>query len=425
MPKLTKRFIDAVRPGDREIFVWDDDLPGFGLRVLPSGRRSYLVQYRAKGRTRRLTLGPHGVLTPKQARERASRLLAEVRDGGDPSADRHAELRAPSVADFAKRYLEQHAGIRKKSSSLEGDKRNLKLHVLPRLGRTRIGDVTRADVTALHHSLRDRPYLANRVLALLSKMFNLAERWEIRPDGSNPCRHVERYPERKRERFLSSAELGRLGEALAKAEAEASELPSAIAAIRLLVLTGARRGEILGLRWENVDLEGQRLVLTDTKTGPKVIPVNSPALQVLQGLYKSRDPFSPWVIAGVGPGRPLAALHRPWDRIRSQAELPAVRLHDLRHSFASVAAGSGQTLHIIGKLLGHSQPATTHRYAHLADDPLREASEAVGRRIATALEGPERREDWVRPLRPKRSRGSRDQADTGRSESALSRARSG
>ena len=228
------------------------------------------------------------------------------------------------------------------------------------------------------------PYVGNRTLAVLSTLFNWAEERGFRPDGSNPCRHVHKYREGRRERFLSQAEWARLGDALRQAEADKSCSPWAIAAIRLLALTGARRNEILTLRWEHVSEEHGRLLLPDSKTGRKTIPLNAPALTVLHEIPRLEG--NRYVICGERPGRHLVNLEKPWRRIRAAAKLDEVRLHDLRHSFASVGASGGQSLVIIGKMLGHSQPATTARYAHLADDPVRAASEAVGGYIASAMD---------------------------------------
>jgi integrase len=232
--------------------------------------------------------------------------------------------------------------------------------------------------------MRDTPGAANRTLALLSKMLNLAEKWELRPDGSNPCRHVDKYPERKMERFLSVDELGRLGAVLAEAERTATELPSVIAAVRLLMFTGARFGEILNLEWSHVDFERSCLRLPESKTGAKVIHLNAPALEVLNGIERDG---SPWVIAGRDPDKPLVNLRKPWHRIRAKAGLEGVRLHDLRHSFASVGAAGGLSLPMIGALLGHTQAATTQRYAHLAADPLKQAADMIGERIRAATNG--------------------------------------
>jgi integrase len=382
MPKISKRVVDAaeVRPSD--YFVWDSELRGFGLRVRASGRRTYVVQYRTRaGRTRRLTLGNADTLTPDEARQRARADLARVSEGADPSAERRAMRHTPTLNDLADRYLEQHAKLKKKPSSVRNDLTLLKLYVRPRLGPIPLADLHRADVAGFAHALRAKPVVANRALAVLSKMLNLAERWGLRPDGSNPCRHVERYRETKRERFLSEAELARLGAALAAAEQSGAEEPAVVAALRLLVFTGCRLGEVLNLRWADVDLERRALNLADSKTGARAVTLNAPALEVLAGLQRRSE----WVIPGRDPSKPYVNLHKPWSRIRDAAKLEGVRVHDLRHSFAAVAAGSGHSLLVIGGLLGHTQAATTKRYAHLSDNPLRAASEAVGERIAAAL----------------------------------------
>jgi integrase len=233
--------------------------------------------------------------------------------------------------------------------------------------------------------MRDKPYQANRMLALLSKFFNWCEKHGYRPDGSNPCRHIEKYKEQRRERFLSPVELARLGDALADAETNETTSPYVIAALRLLVLTGARLSEILTLQWSYVDFDHSLLRLPDSKTGQKVIYLNAPALQILTDLPRLEG--NPHVICGKRDGAHLVNLQKPWRQIRKAAGLDDVRIHDLRHSFASVAAGSGQSLPVIGALLGHTQPQTTARYAHLAADPLRAASDAVGGKIAASLKG--------------------------------------
>jgi integrase len=382
MPRITKRVVDAAEVRPRDYFLWDGELRGFGLRVRASGRRTYIVQYRTRaGRTRRLTLGNADTLTPDEARQRARADLARIADGADPSGERRALRHTPTVNDLADRYLEQHAEPKKKPSSVRNDRTLLNRYIRPRLGPIPLADLHRADVTAFAHALRDKPVVGNRALAVLSKMLNLAERWGLRPDGSNPCRHVERYRETRRERFLSEAELGRLGAALAAAEQSGAEEPATVAALRLLVFTGCRMGEVLHLRWADVDLERRCLNLPDSKTGARGVTLNVPALEVLAGLERRSE----WVIPGRDPRRPLVNLAKPWGRIRDAAKLEGVRVHDLRHSFAAVAAGSGHSLLVIGGLLGHTQAATTKRYAHLSDDPLRAASEAIGERIAAAL----------------------------------------
>ena len=385
MTKLTNRTVAATRPRDRDVFVWDDELPGFGLRVKPSGVKSYVIQYRNRHNdSRRITIGRHGVIGPENARRKAKKMLADVQDGADPATERKDDREAPTVAELAEKYLREHAAPHKKPRSVEEDQRLLRLHVLPALGRKKVAGITRADITGLHHAMRDTPGAANRTLALLSKMMNLAEKWGLRLDGSNPCRHVDKYPERKMERFLSGDELGRLGAILSEAERTATELTSVIAAIRLLMFTGARLGEILNLRWDQVDPERTCLRLPESKTGAKVIHLNAPALEVLNGIERDG---SPWVIAGRDPDKPLVNLRKPWHRIRAKAGLEGVRLHDLRHSFASVGAAGGLSLPMIGALLGHTQAATTQRYAHLAADPLKQAADMIGKRIAAAMRG--------------------------------------
>ena len=389
MPKLTKRIVEGIAPGSGDVFVWDSELRGFGVRVKPSGARSYIVQYRnAHGRSKRLTIGLHGRLTAEMARKAAKRLLADVDRGADPAAERDAARKAPTLAAFAERYLADHVATKMKNAAEE--RRMLARLLLPALGARKLADITRADVARLHGELRATPTQANRVVSLLSRMMNLAEKWGDRPDGSNPCRHAD--CENKRERYLSADELARLGEVLAEAERTATEMPGVIAAVRLLILTGCRLSEILTLRWEHVDFAGACLRLPDSKTGAKTVHLNAPALAVLAALERGPAPGldpggSSWVIAGAKAGAHLVNLQKPWCRIRTKAGIGDVRMHDLRHSFASVAVGLGEGLPMIGKLLGHTQVQTTARYAHLASDPVKTATERVGAALAGMMTG--------------------------------------
>lgn len=381
--RLTKRSVEALPlPAGSEHFEWDDELPGFGVRIYASGRRAYLVQYRVRGRTRRMLLGAHGVVTVEEARRRARTALGQVAAGVDPAATRDEERRSISVAELANRYLAQHAEVRKKPNSLRNDRLLLRLHILPRLGKLPLDEVSRGDVAALHHALRATPATANRTAALLSKMFNLAERWGLRPDGSNPCRHLERFRENIRRRFLSREETARLGEALDWIERDGSETRHVVAAIRLLLLTGARVGEILSLRWEYVDSETRCLRLPDSKTGAKEIALGRAAFELLMSLGCSE---SGYVIPGRDGDAPLVNLNKAWRRIRARAGLHDVRLHDLRRTAASAAASIGLSLETVGQLLGHTQVATTKRYAFLFDDAKRDAAERLTDRLATDL----------------------------------------
>lgn len=386
--RITKRAVDAAHPALKDTYLWDDELSGFGLKVTPTGRKVYLVQYRVggrKGRTRRVTIGQHGELTPTAARFEAKQLLGEVALGRDPASNRDKSNADKSLAAVLDQFMTEHVKSKRKASTAREYQRIAKLYVVPRLGRRPISDIKRQDIAKLHHELGSKPYQANRTLALLSKFFNWAEKHGLRPDGSNPCRHIEKYRESRRERFLSEAELARLGDALRAAESDKSATPWAIAAIRLLTFTGARLNEILTLEWEHVNEDHGLLMLPDSKTGKKAIRLNAPARKVLEGVPRLEG--NPFVICGERATRHLVNLEKPWRRIRKAAKLNDVRLHDLRHSFASVAASGGHSLVVIGKMLGHSQPATTARYAHLADDPVKAASDAVGARIAAAMDG--------------------------------------
>jgi integrase len=383
--KITKRSVDALKSTDNvEAVLWDTELKGFGVRVQRGGAKSYVLHYRAgRGRgapLRKLTIGRHGSpWTPDNARGEARRLLGMVEGGADPAADKIARKEAPIIAELAGRFLAEHAEAKRKGSTATEYKRLLDKIILPALGKRKVADVTRADVTKLHHANRAAPYQANRVLAVLSKMFNLAERWGLRPDGSNPCRHVEKFAERKRERMLSPAELGRLGDALTGHGGS----PYVVGAIKLLVFTGARLGEVLGLKWEWIDFDRGEARLPDSKSGAKTLHLPPPALAVLAELPRLNG--NPYVIVGAKSGAALVNLEKPWRAIRGPAGLNDVRLHDLRHAFASVAASSGMGLPIIGKMLGHTQAATTHRYAHLASDPVKAAAAAVAGKIAAAM----------------------------------------
>jgi integrase len=381
MPKVTKRVIDAAKPAAADYFIWDDEMPGYGLRVMRSGWKSYVVQYRNGRRTRRITFARTTTLTPDEARSKARELLAAVDKGGDPAEDIRTHRLSPTVAEVCERFMADHVAARCKPSTAREYRRSVDLFIVPALGNHKLVDLTRADISQLHHSLRHIPYQANRTLGVLCKMFNLAEIWGLRPDGSNPCRHVRKYTESKRERFLSDDELQRLGAVLAAAESDGTESPQVIAAFRLLILTGCRLGEIQTLKWSHVN--GGRLMLPDSKTGAKTVYLGAAAIAVLDAL--PRDPENEYVIAGENPKRYWTDLQRPWRRLRARAGLDGLRIHDLRHSFASSAVGGGESLPMIAKLLGHTQVQTTARYAHLADEPVKRAMESISSGIARLL----------------------------------------
>lgn len=381
--RLSKRIIDASKAKTSDYVLWDNEVPGFGIRVASTGRKTFVFQYFTGTRSRRITLGTFGALTADQARQKARSLKQQVKDGHDPLADKQAERAAETVSDFCDRFLEEHVGKKKYRTQVEY-KRMIKDFIRPELGKMRVKDVDTRAISRLHRKLGKTPYQANRVLAVLSKMFTLSEKWGVRAIGTNPCLDVERFTEKPRERYLTSDESQRLARALNRFENEEDTLPSITAAIRLLLLTGARLQEILELKWEYVDFENQCLHLPDSKTGQKTLQLNAPATKILSKIERSDK--SPWVIAGRKKGGHLVNLMKPWRKIRSEAGIPDVRLHDLRHSFAATAAGMGHSLPMIGALLGHSQAQTTARYAHLANAPVKQANETIGQRIESLMD---------------------------------------
>lgn len=379
MTKITKRFVDAATPTDKEFFLWDDELKGFGLRVYSSGRKMYLVQYRASGRLRRVNIGLHGPVTPEIARREAMRHLSGVRLGADPAGERDRRKASPTMTEFGKRFLADHVALHCKTSTYREYKRSIDLFIDPRFGSHRIIDITRADVVGLHQAMKDIPYQANRTLGVLSVMFTVAHTWEVRTDGVNPCWKIKRYREEKRERYLTPDELARLGKVLNDAKDE----PEAANCIRLLLLTGCRLSEIQTLKWRYVDYLNGVLRLPDSKSGAKLVPIGRAAIEALKAIRKING--NPYVIAGRKEGQHLSDIQKPWRRLRKRAGLDDLRIHDLRHSFASDALQLGQDLTMIGRLLGHTQVQTTARYAHLKTDPVRSAADAVSEAVAQAL----------------------------------------
>jgi integrase len=399
MPKLTKRFVDQIEPGARDMTYWDDELRGFGLRVWPTGRKVYIAMTRVKGRLRKVTIGPHGPTTAEKARVKAHQIISEAKAGNDPVKELDQTRKAPTMKELGERFLKEHVAVRCKPSTQGEYKRSVELFINPKLGTRKVSDIERKDIAEFHHNLRHIPYQANRTLGVLSKMFNLAEVWGLRPDHSNPCLHVKKYPEQKRERFLTPQEYAALGKALQEIEAEGSETKSAINAVRLLMLTGCRLGEIMTLKWDYVDLRAREFRLPDSKTGAKVIHFGKAVADVLKKIERIED--NPWVITGKKEGARLTDLQHPWRRIRARAGLPDLRIHDLRHSYASGALALGEGLPMIGKLLGHTQVQTTARYAHLANDPVKAAagkvSDFIGSVALGAKKAPKRARSERRP----------------------------
>lgn len=382
--KLTKRAIDSIQPTSKDLFVWDTDLSGFGMKITKLGTRVFILQYRVTGfGVRRYTIGSYGTWTLELARKEAIRILGLVSTGQDPAEVKQQGKDSITFKVFAARYLKEYAEPFKKPSSAEQDRRNLEKLILPVLGARRLEKIIRSDIAKIHFGLRHIPTGSNRCLALLTTMFSLAEQWGLRPDGSNPCKHIKKYKERKRERFLSQKELAQLGDTLREAETRKAHSPQVIAAFRLLLFTGCRLGEILSVKWEHVVPEAHCLRLPDSKTGAKSIYLNSAALEVLTSQIRIEN--NPFVLPGGKRGSHLANIQTAWRVIRKDANIEDVRIHDLRHCFASVGAGIGLGLPVIGALLGHHQASTTQRYAHLSADPLKQAAELIGQKISAAM----------------------------------------
>jgi integrase len=421
--KLTKRSVDALFPRQKQYIEYDTELKGFGVAIYPSGIKSWVCEYRPHGGGRgtakkRVTLGKVTQLPPEQARKTAADMLAAVRLGGDPAlekAERRASVTVGELIDF---FDAQYVGPMLKPGTAVSHR--IALEELRRAhGVLKATALTRSHVATLHFRMADRPYAANRAAAVWSKAFAWAAARGIIPEEHNPVKGLKKYREQGRERFLTVDELGRLGVALAegetvglpyevddtkpnakhapKADKRRVKLdPYAVAALRLLLLTGARLREILHAKWEQVDVGRGVIFLADSKTGKKPIYLSAAAQAVLAAL--PRLEANPYVIAGARDGAPRSDLKKPWAALTRAANLRGLRIHDLRHSFASFGAGASLGLPIIGKLLGHSQAATTHRYAHLDADPMRRAVETIGATISAAMEG--KRGAEIVPLKP-------------------------
>ena len=389
---ISNRTVTALAV-ERDTVFWDRELKGFGVRVYPTGGKLYLAQARGpdgpggRRRARRITVGRHPVLGAEEARQRAALIIARIKAGEDPvplplPAKHHG---GPTVADLAVRYLERHVAVRCKPKTQRTTRSVVNRHIVPALGRLPLAAVERRHVMALHESLCGTPAMANMVVATLSHMYGLAADWEMTPeDCDNPCQAIPANPERKRERFLTDAEFTRLGQVLDEVSGNSSQISAgAVTTIRLLMLTGCRKTEIMTLRWEHVDLDRAEMRIVDGKTGSRTVHLSPSAVGVLKAL--PREPGNPWVVPGAKPGTHMTDIYTAWQSIRARAGLDDVRIHDIRHSYASRALALGEGLPIIGRLLGHRQAETTARYAHLDRGAVSKSAERVASRIAGYL----------------------------------------
>lgn len=402
--KITKRQVDSAVAEENVYFIWDTDIKGFGLKITPAGTKIYIAQYRPGGGqnpVKRYTIGKHGSpWSAEKARKEAKRVLGLVANGEDPQKEKQSARKAQTVSQLCDDYL-KHGCATKKESTIATDKGRIDRHIKPLMGHKKVKDLTQNDISRFMRDVAEGKSAkkiktkkfglarvtggkgtASRTVGLLGGILTYAVKEGIRE--TNPVHGVERYKDKKKDRYLSTAEYLRLGEALIEAE-KLGESPVALNAIRLLSLTGCRKMEILALTWGEVDFDIGCLRLQDSKTGQKIVPLGGAALQLLDDLKSIKG--NPYVFPGTKGGGYFVGLPKVWIRVRKLAGLEDVRIHDLRHSFASVGAGAGLGLPIVGKLLGHADPKTTARYAHIADDPARAAADRIASTIAGSLHG--------------------------------------
>ena len=387
MPKLTKRFVEATEIKEKAYCLFDELIPGFCIRISPKGKRYYYFQYIKNKVRKRILLGQHGIITSEQAREEAIARLGDVKIGGDPHKIKIDKKLEPLIKDVSKRFMDEHAIVHCRATTQKGYHRYLNKHILPFFGNMKVSEVTRADISLFHNSLQKTPYEGNRCLEVISKMFNLAETWGLRSDHTNPCYGVKKFPMKARERYLTSEEAKKLGDTLDKVKQYPEENLAAVYCIQLLLLTGCRLSEIRTLKWEYIDYENKLLRLPDSKTGAKTVYAGSTVMDLLEEIKsnQNRPQDNPYVIWGKHPNSCLNNVQKAWRRFRKLAGLEGVRIHDLRHSFASFAVNNGTSLAMIGKLLGHTQVQTTARYAHLMAEPMIATAESVTNGLGSLL----------------------------------------
>lgn len=380
--KLTEVLLDSLVPSNRDQYLFDTVIASFGYRLTPAGKGIYVV-----GRNPRHTVGFRPPLRLTEARELAAQMLVDIRIGRDPKLARRTRARAVAaghmlVAQLIDKWLDDHVRPKLKPSTISDYERLVAQHIKPILGHLPVQQVVRDDVVQLHLALKRTPRQANYVVTVLHAIFNFAEDLGLRPHGSNPAKRIKRYREGKVERFLSEDEIAKVADGINTAERIGKIGPHVACGLRLALFTGARSGEITAIQWSHIDWERKFIRLPDSKTNePRTIHLSDAAIEVLRSIPR----VGPYVVAGAINGEPFKNLWRAWTIVRSLAGLPDVRLHDLRHSYASLAAGRGVSLQMIGKLLGHKVPATTQRYAHLARDAAAAVNDELGAAMQAAI----------------------------------------
>jgi integrase len=385
MPKLTEAFVGSLKPGrDRIIF---DAHPGFGIRIRPTGTKIFIAQARVAGRKRRITIGYHPELTVAEAREQAQQVLADIRQGKDPVVERNIRLKAAAagemtIAQLADKWLADYVRPKLKPRTVFDYERLVARHIKPALGHLLVAGIGRDDVVRLHVDMARTPRRANYTVTVVRAILNFGIDLGYRPPASNPARRIKLYRERVHERFLSEDEIGKAADAILQAEREGKVGPHGAAGLRLALFTGARSGEVTAVEWSHIDWGRRAIRLPDSKTNePRTIHLSDAAVEILKTVPR----ISRFVIAGAKPDEPYKNLSRAWIVARAYAGLGDVRLHDLRHSYASLAAGRGVSLQMIGKLLGHKVAATTLRYAHLARDVVAAINDELGDAMQAAI----------------------------------------
>jgi integrase len=386
--KLTKRTVDAAAPGSSRYMLWDDELRGFGLRVEPSGSKSYFVRYRwGGGRSaplRQMVIGRHGILTPEEARREARLKLARVAQGDDPAAERSAKRRELTVAQLVERYVAEHLQAHNKPTTRKEFERIARAEIIPAFGSTRVGDLNRSMIHKWHSSFANRPYQGNRCLAVFRKMLSLAtNEWQLRQD--NPARGIKLFRESRRERFSTDDDLRVIGTWLNKVERESSQPPGAIHATRLLALTGMRLGEVLGLQWDYIDLKASVIRLPDTKVGARAIALGNSAAALLTELKAEETRIGPLLCDFDGKALSRHQYRRFWSALRDQTGLTELRPHDFRHGAATFGAQAGASAFLLRDFMGHSTVAMTNRYVARVVDPVRDLANAIAERVSNAL----------------------------------------
>jgi integrase len=393
MPRLTDAFLEFLTTDGRDRLIFDERQPGFAVRITPTGTKIFVAQGRVAGRRRRETVGFYPKMSLAKAREEALQMLADMRRGNDPAVARKARLKAAqagemTISELGDKWLTEYVRPKLKPRTVFDYERLIEQHIKPALGHLTVAHVEHDDINRFHVAMQRTPRQANYAVATVRALLNFAAKLKLRPAASNPARGIKMYFEREVERFLTEEEIGRAADGIEQAEREGKITPHGAAGLRLALLTGARSGEVTAVEWSHVHLDLKLIRIPDSadlpgrKTGARTIQLSDAAIEVIRTIPR----VGKFVIAGALPDEPYQSLSRAWTKARAYVELDDVRLHDLRHSYASLAARRGVTLLTIGKLLGHRDAKTTQRYAHLCQDVVASVNDDLGAVMTAAIE---------------------------------------